>query len=216
LQTRQISPKERLLRKYDVGNGVVSFEPNANPQNAGRLHLLRRFLRETGCSTPKVTEIARKIVEFSCPGDGLINSLIEQAPNPDSRIDLVDETDSLGLRRVRINWQLLDRDHKTIRTLAVESAKEMARLDRARVKLAQFILDENQEIEVIAHCHHMGTTRMSKYPRHGVVDENCKVHGIGNLFLAGSSVFPTGGGTNPTPTIVMLALRLAEFVGKYD
>jgi choline dehydrogenase-like flavoprotein len=58
----------------------------------------------------------------------------------------------------------------------------------------------------------MGTTRMSLDPRHGVVDENCRVHGIQNLYLAGSSVFPTSGGINPTLTIVLLALRLANYI----
>jgi choline dehydrogenase-like flavoprotein len=60
--------------------------------------------------------------------------------------------------------------------------------------------------------HHMGTTRMHQNPEHGVVDADCKVHGIGNLFIAGSSVFPTCGFSNPTLTIVALGIRLAEHV----
>jgi len=56
----------------------------------------------------------------------------------------------------------------------------------------------------------MGTTRMSTDPKMGVVDANCKVHGISNLFVAGSSVFPTGGIANPTLTIIALAIRLAD------
>jgi choline dehydrogenase-like flavoprotein len=58
--------------------------------------------------------------------------------------------------------------------------------------------------------HHMGTTRMSDDPRTGVVDRDCRVHGMANLFIAGSSVFPTGGSANPTLTIVALALRMAD------
>ena len=57
----------------------------------------------------------------------------------------------------------------------------------------------------------MGTTRMHPDPRHGVVDENCRVHGTENfLHVAGSSVFPTGGWAPPTLTIVALAIRLAD------
>jgi choline dehydrogenase-like flavoprotein len=56
----------------------------------------------------------------------------------------------------------------------------------------------------------MGTTRMHADPRQGVVDADCRVHGVGNLFVAGSSVFPTGGSANPTLTIIALALRLAD------
>ena len=62
--------------------------------------------------------------------------------------------------------------------------------------------------------HHMGTTRMHPDPRRGVVDANGRVHGIANLYVAGSSVFPTSGAANPTLTIVALALRLAEHVGR--
>ena len=60
--------------------------------------------------------------------------------------------------------------------------------------------------------HHMGTTRMHGNPRRGVVDPDCRVHGVSNLYVAGSSIFPTGGTANPTLTIVALALRLAELL----
>jgi choline dehydrogenase-like flavoprotein len=58
--------------------------------------------------------------------------------------------------------------------------------------------------------HHIGTTRMSDHPMQGVVDRNCRVHGIHNLFIAGSSVFPTAGSGPPTLLIVALAIRLAD------
>ena len=56
----------------------------------------------------------------------------------------------------------------------------------------------------------MGTTRMSNNEVNGVVDANCKVYGLANLFIAGSSVFPSVGYANPTLTIVALSLRLAD------
>ena len=64
--------------------------------------------------------------------------------------------------------------------------------------------------------HHMGTTRISDDPVQGVVDANCRVHGVSNLFVAGSSVFPTGGTAPPTLTIVALALRLADHLRELD
>jgi choline dehydrogenase-like flavoprotein len=82
------------------------------------------------------------------------------------------------------------------------------------VQLSDFMLDKSQDIPVAHHAHHMGTTRMSSDPRHGVVDENCRVHGVANLYVGGASVFPTGGGTNPTLTIVLLSLRLGKHLGK--
>ena len=139
-----------------------------------------------------------------------MTSLIEQTPNPASRVSLVRETDKFGMRRIQLDWELNDRDKRTIRVLSIKSAQEMARLDKARVQLAPFITNTEMDIEVGGHAHQMGTTRMSSDPKFGVVNERCQVHGVGNLHLIGSSVFPTGGGTNPTLTIVMLALRLAD------
>jgi GMC oxidoreductase len=211
-----LSPTEELIRKHNIGNGIIDFDPSASPTSFGRLRVLRQFLRETACDLPAMTKFARRIVDFDCPGDGVISSLIEQAPNPDSRVSLTDDVDGFRLRRVQLNWQLNDNDRRTIRVLAIEAAKEMARLDRARVQLTPFILDPALEIEVGGHSHQMGTTRMSADPRHGVVDGNCQVHGVRNLYLIGSSVFPTGGGINPTLTIVLLALRLADFLGSKD
>jgi choline dehydrogenase-like flavoprotein len=209
-------PTEALMREKDIGTGVISFHANVSAiSSSGRLRVLRDFLRQTGCVMPALTEVARKIVDFDCPGDGIISSLIEQEPNPDSRVSLADEVDAFGLRRVQINWRFSDRDYKTIRVLSIETAKEMARLNRARVQLAPFILDPNLEIKDIGvNGHHLGTTRMSADPRYGVVDENCRVHGIENLYVSGSSVFSICGGRNPTLTIVLLALRLADFLSK--
>jgi choline dehydrogenase-like flavoprotein len=64
--------------------------------------------------------------------------------------------------------------------------------------------------DVAGGWHHMGTTRMSDDPKRGVVDADCRVHGLSNLFVAGSSVFPTAGSGTPTLTLVALALRLAD------
>jgi len=207
-------PSEALMRQHGIENGVIHFDANAPAEWAlrayGRLRVLKEFIHETGCSWPVLTELARHIVDFNCPGDGILQSIIEQVPNPNSRVTLVDDLDSFGLRRVQINWELTDADFKTIRVLSIEAAKEMARLNRARVQLAPFILDTSLDIPVSGFGHHMGTTRMSANPRFGVVDENCRVHGIANLYLGGSSVFPTCGGKNPTMTIVLLALRLGE------
>jgi choline dehydrogenase-like flavoprotein len=211
-----LAPSEALMRKNDIGNGIIDFDPSNQPKSFGRFRLLKQFLRETGCVLPGLAKIARRVVDFDCPGDGVISSLIEQAPNLDSRVSLTDDVDAFNLRRVQLNWQLNDNDRKTIRILAMEAAKEMARLNRARVQLAPYILDSHLEIEVGGHSHQMGTTRMSADSRYGVVDENCRVHGIRNLYLVGSSVFPTGGGTNPTLTIVLLALRLADFLSGKD
>jgi choline dehydrogenase-like flavoprotein len=203
-------PTPELMRRENLGSGILSYGPNASPISYGRLRVLKQFVRETSCTFPNITEVARKIVDFDCPGDGLVTSLIEQTPNPRSRVGLNRATDRLGLRRINLDWEISDNDKRTIRSLSMKGAQEMARLNLARVQLAPFITNEEMDIEVGAHAHQMGTTRMSSDPKFGVVDENCRVHGVDNLYLGGSSVFPTGGGTNPTLTIVLLSLRLAR------
>ena len=88
---------------------------------------------------------------------------------------------------------------------------------RGRVKLAEFLHDDKDDTMpsfTSGGWHHMGTTRMSDNPQTGVVDANCKVHGINNLYIAGSSCYPTGGSVNPTLTVVALALRLSDHIKK--
>jgi choline dehydrogenase-like flavoprotein len=205
-------PTDGFMREAKLGNGIISFNDRTTPKSDGRLRVFKQAVRLAFCESSSLTEVARQLVDYNCPGDSVIDTNIEQTPNADSRVTLDSDKDALGLRRVRLNWQLNDVDRHTVRTLAIASAKEMARLDLARVQLADFILDPDHELEVDGIGHHMGTTRMSASPQHGVVDWNSKVHGISNLYVAGSSVFPTGGGTNPTLTIVMLALRLADHI----
>ncbi|MEM6649492.1 MAG: GMC family oxidoreductase [Pseudomonadota bacterium] len=113
-----------------------------------------------------------------------------------------------GKPRLNLKWELHDQDLKTIQGLAEEVGKAFAEQDVARFQMAPDISTGKSALGM--HCHHMGTTRMSADPRFGVVDRDCKLHGVDNLYLGGSSVFPTGGGANPTLTIVTLALRLSE------
>ena len=136
----------------------------------------------------------------------------EQAPNPDSRITLSDEVDALGLRRARIDWQLSETDKRTIAEGAKAIGESLSGMGLGSVRLAPWLqnADANWPAELWGGCHHMGTTRMSRTAESGVVDEQCRVHNIDNLYVAGSSVFPTAGYANPTLTIVALALRLAE------
>jgi len=206
-------PTTDFMQKNNIGNGIVAFGPNATPVSYGRLRVIKQFLRETGCALPSIADVARRAVDFDCPGDGLVTSLIEQTPNPASRVSLTNDVDAFGMRRIQVDWEFTDNDNRTVRTLAVKSAQELARLNLARVQLAPFITNETLPIDIGGHCHQMGTVRMASSPRYGVVNEDCQVHGIDNLYLAGSSVFPTGGGTNPTLTLVMLALRLGEHLG---
>ena len=129
-----------------------------------------------------------------------------------------------GHAQGRLDWRLSATDERSMEALALTVAAELARLDLGRVQLHEAVIpasgwaragnligydvapdarDEDQLAPI-------GTTRMAATPEDGVVDGDCRVHGVQNLFVAGSSVFPTAGNANPTLTIVALALRLAD------
>lgn len=136
----------------------------------------------------------------------------EQAPNPDSRVLLGDEKDALGLRRLKLDWRLSEIDKRSIRELAYLIGLEFGRLGKGRVNMPAWLLEDApaDDDPILGGYHHMGTTRMTDDPSTGVVDADCRVFSTSNLFIAGSSVFTTGGAANPTLTIVALALRLAD------
>ena len=138
----------------------------------------------------------------------------EQSPNPDSRISLSQTRDALGLNRASLDWRLTELDKRSLRVNAEAIAKEFGRLNLGRVRLADWLLDEDLDWDpaMSGGRHHMGTTRMSDDSKTGVVDADCRMHGTENFYIAGSSVFPTSGYINPTLTIVALALRLADHI----
>jgi choline dehydrogenase-like flavoprotein len=141
---------------------------------------------------------------------GLLFARVEQAPNPDSRVTLGEKRDALGQPRVRLNWNLTDLD----KTSLVDSVKIFGgELGRSGLGRAQALLDSSTVFPMAGGgCHHMGTTRMHPDPQHGVVDAQCRVHGVSNLFVAGSSVFPTTGHANPSLTLIALSVRLAGHI----
>ncbi|MBN1240225.1 MAG: GMC family oxidoreductase, partial [Gammaproteobacteria bacterium] len=138
---------------------------------------------------------------------------MENAPHADSRVTLSDERDALGMRRVQLDWRLGDLERRTFERCARIMAEELGRAGVGRVRLlAPDVATGWPTVYrgLRGAWHQMGTTRMDRDPRRGVVDEQCRVHGVANLSIAGSSVFPTSGYTNPTLTLVALSIRLAD------
>ncbi|WP_375197088.1 FAD-dependent oxidoreductase [Sphingobium sp.] len=146
----------------------------------------------------------------------------EQAPNPDSRIRLDRKTDALGVPRVRLDWRLSEIDKRSVAVLIDTVGRELRRLGLGEVTAAPWLGDDDVEWHtddrVSAHpiggYHHIGTTRMSHSPRTGVVDGNGRLHGVANLYVVGSSTFPTSGWANPTLTIAALTLRTADHIAE--
>jgi choline dehydrogenase-like flavoprotein len=138
--------------------------------------------------------------------------VIGPAPDPESRVTLIDTVDAIGLRRVKLDWrlpanfdQIMQRSHEIL-------AQELGRSGTGRLRINAAVSGPEARKNAFNSHHHMGTTRMHADARQGVVDANCRVHGIANLFIAGSSVFPTYSFDDPTMTIVALALRLSDYL----
>lgn len=138
----------------------------------------------------------------------VLRAQAEQAPNSSSRISLGRQRDEFGLPRARLDWRTTEADRRSIRRCQEIVSAELTRAGLAPVEL--LLGDEDPPAMFEGNHHHMGTTRMHDEPRHGVVDGHGRLHGMANLYIAGSSVFPTVGCSNPTLTIVALALRLAR------
>jgi choline dehydrogenase-like flavoprotein len=143
---------------------------------------------------------------------------IEPEPLPESRVTLGEERDMLGQRKMRLEWHRGTRGPKTLRTLCEIMGSEIGRLDLGRLQMQPWLLEENPSWpdRTIVGVHHMGTTRMSADPAKGVVNADCRSHEVENLFVAGSSVFPTCGFNNPTLTLVALALRTADHIRRLN
>ncbi len=138
----------------------------------------------------------------------------EQQPNDLSRIRLTHTRDPSGLLGAHIDWRVTDADRRTVS----QTIRLMGRALSAGGHGSLVYATESIADEIIGQGayggHHLGTARMSSDPAHGVVDKDCRVHGLENLFVAGGAVFATSSQANPTLTIVALTLRLADHLKK--
>jgi choline dehydrogenase-like flavoprotein len=171
-------------------------------------------LRNIVTGLPSIGAFAVDRVRRSDDAKGVLvlRAQAEQAPNPDSRVTLGTRRDAFGLPVARLDWRPAESDRASIRASqkVVDAALRAAGVGRVELMLG----DERPPVLFEGNFHHLGTTRMHADPHRGVVDADCRVHGLRNLYIAGSSVFPTFGCSNPTLTVVALALRLADHLKK--
>jgi choline dehydrogenase-like flavoprotein len=197
-------PTSSVMLKHEC----LAFQLEINPMP------MRGNLKSALCSTSLAQRVSKILlgIEPMC-FDVRLSVMIAQAVNWESRVTLSNEVDRMGMRRIVLDWQLSELDYHTIRCAALEIGRVLAETNVGRMKLLPWLRDvgEKPPSETIkGNFHHMCTTRMSQNPKHGVVDKNCCIHGFDNLFVGGSSVFASSGVSNPTYTIVQLALRLGD------
>lgn len=136
----------------------------------------------------------------------------EQQPNPSSRVTLGQEPDALGVPRICIDWRYTAIDIDTVGRAMALLADDLRRDGIGELKYDAASVESEITRYGAYGGHHIGTARMGNDPRESVVDANCRVHGVRNLFVAGTAVFPTSSQANPTLTVIALALRLAELL----
>jgi choline dehydrogenase-like flavoprotein len=217
---------DSVLRKERLLNAVLRLRPTYRSGMTTAVEsaqIVRRSLHY-GVATPGLARHARRTVagapgilrhyatwRSGRPSDVFgIDVMAEQEPTMSSRVRLAPRRDRLGVPKTILDWQLTSRDFESIRRTVVIFGDAVR---KAGVGTVISILEEDKPPPaVFGNWHQLGTTRMHHDPAFGVVNENCRVHKIANLYVAGGSIFPTGGYANPSLTIVALALRLADYL----
>ncbi len=204
-----ISPTAAAMREHRLLNIGLRLHP-------AKEGVTRRLITELACVAPGLGEkVFRRFGKRLVCGL-LLRASWEQPPRPYNRVVLGDKVDAFGIPRTDLHWYLEDFDRRTPSAAARLLGAEFATRRIGRLRLERWLdgLEDFPEDDEIGGNHHMGGTRMSRDPRQGVVDADCRVHGMGNLYIGGSSVFPSTGFANPTLTIVQLALRLADHLAR--
>jgi choline dehydrogenase-like flavoprotein len=188
--TLWLSPRVQALRH--LPNAAFQLSALA-PEEADELEELGRvsdFLR--GAASPKSAAF-----EVSVRG--------ETRPNPENRVSLTESVDDLGLPKVKLAYRWNPEDLAGFQQALELLAQELGLRHGAVLKqVAEF------GAAIGSSSHQMGTTRMGESAADSVVDRNCRIHSVPNLYVAGSSVFPTCGWANPTLSLVALSIRLAD------
>lgn len=213
-----IAARRQAGKSNDMLRGAYTrMKHSMNPTQGGRTlwQMTRRFAKMVQLSTDPLRPWLLTRMGF---GEVALVLRAEQAPNPDSRVMLTGDVDALGVPRIALDWRMTDLDVRSAAGLVELLRGELKRLGLGHVDPAPWLTetpprwrnDPLISVHPLGGYHHMGTTRMADSPSEGVVDASGRLHGSPNLYVAGSSVFPTGGWANPTLTIIALTLRTAE------
>ncbi|MFL5562650.1 MAG: GMC oxidoreductase [Gemmatimonadaceae bacterium] len=205
-----------VQRERQILNATVSLEPaplEAPAESTFQWATPDVVAKMRGPAVADTAPPGREVAGGAVPHTFHLLTRQEQAPNPASRVMLAAERDALGMPRVRLDWRLTELDRRSFRAFYEVLGREMGRAGIGRMQMRDWVqesADAAWPASLGGGWHHMGTTRMHADPRQGVVDADCRVHGVGNLYVAGAAVFPTAGCANPTLTLVALTLRLSD------
>lgn len=193
------APTPDFMRKAQVAGSLTTIEQPVE-------------LDETGKAAVVTTAIALGVDASNAKAYSL-GCGMELIPDPDRRLTLTDEKDALGLPRLKLHMTIADEDFARYRKTLEEFGRQLLASRAGMLRINAHAREDWLKNMEWGH-HHLGTTRMHDDPKRGVVDADGKMHGIGNLFVAGSSVFPSYGASNPTLNLIALTLRLADHLKK--
>ncbi len=215
----ELAVTEQVQRQYEILNSTASLREGTFSEEVSSF--FERFAERSAQMREPRNERERQPPPAPPDRDEVdqryyrLQTRAEQAPNPDSRVVLSDEMDALGMPLADLHWKLTELDQRSVRVFFELLGQEVGRIGLGRIQILDWLLDGDDSTWpsfLSGGFHHMGTTRMHDDPGQGVVDANARVHGIENLYVAGSSTFPTSGAPNPTLTLVALALRLSDHI----
>jgi choline dehydrogenase-like flavoprotein len=221
----QIQKSERLLRcSFGLLATYCSEDEPATRRakeiywgllNHGAPSISKPDFVQLACGAPKIAAAfvgrmtrARALLRYHT-----IEAVLEPRPDPHNRVTLSQERDRFGLHKAHLVWRIGELERLTHKRTLEIFGEQTGIGGFGTLSVDQAAWDERWFANILPTWHHLGTTRMGRTPQQGVVDRDCRVFGIRNLFVAGSSVFPTATGCAPTFTIVALALRLADHIG---
>ena len=235
-----VALSERAQRRARVLNSYVSLEPAMSELAArqyGRSMNVAKSIVRRGYESPSTSARAdganvRELIYMLTPkevmphwmyrlyafvkrrarrrlsiGHLTMINFCEQVPDPASRVTLSEQRDALGVNKLALDWRIGGAERRSVAYLHEMLGRYV---QESGIGVMEVQASDADELHFSDASHHMGTTRMSEDVRTGVVDRDCRVHGVANLYMAGSSVFATSGHANPTLTIVALTLRLAD------
>jgi choline dehydrogenase-like flavoprotein len=156
----------------------------------------------------------RRYTLFNPSGRYLLRYHAEQVPDPRSRVVLAPSGADAG-QVLAVDYRVTDQDIDSVMRSHETLDAWLRRNDIGRL---EYLVDGEERAQSVFRqafdgYHQIGLTRMSADPAHGTADPDCRVHGVENLYLAGSCLFPTGGHANPTLPAVALSMRLADHLG---
>lgn len=208
--TYSLAPTEKFIKEKQILNSciwiVLHRRSYRNWKNTAK-NLL--------CIQPELSKTLLQLIDKKLSCGSTLYSSWEQEPEENNMIALSEKLfDEYGKQLSKIIYQKSKLVRNTARIFMEEIAKYYIQENLGRISINSFLINDKEKYISEAGWHHMGGTRMGYNSNSAVVDKNLKLFGSKNIYIVGSSVFPTGGHANPTLTIIQLSLRLADYLNK--